>query len=154
MIKQDSIEILKESKNLLAFSAGVDSTALLFLLLKNYIKFDIAIVDYNQREQSKEEVLYAKELASIYGLKCYTFSAPKIEKNFESKARDIRYDFFKKIINNYGYTNLLTAHHLGDRFEWMLMQFCKGAGCAEIAGMRWLEKKRKLQYNPSTFRCR
>ncbi|NLN13488.1 MAG: tRNA lysidine(34) synthetase TilS, partial [Arcobacter skirrowii] len=41
---------IKSSKNLLAFSAGVDSTALFFLLLNSNIPFDIAIVDYNIRE--------------------------------------------------------------------------------------------------------
>ena len=57
---------IKESKNLLAFSAGVDSTALFFLLLEQNIPFDIAIVNYNVRVQSKEELAYAKELATKY----------------------------------------------------------------------------------------
>ncbi|MDA3907768.1 MAG: tRNA lysidine(34) synthetase TilS [Sulfurimonas sp.] len=135
MIEISSLETLKNKKNLLAFSGGADSTALFFLLLKQNIKFDIAIVNYNERAQSIEEVEYAKELASTYDLKCHLLVAPKINKNFESIARDIRYDFFEKLISLHGYDNLLTAHHLGDRFEWMLMQFCKGAGCVEIAGM-------------------
>jgi len=141
MLESSSLEILKNKKNLLAFSGGVDSTALFFLLLKQDIKFDIAIVNYNQRTQSIEEVAYAKELASTYNVKCYTIVAPKINKNFEAVAREIRYDFFEKLISSYSYNNLLTAHHLGDRFEWMLMQFCKGAGCAEIAGMLKVQQR-------------
>jgi len=74
-------------------------------------------------------------------LECHTLVAPIISKNFESKAREIRYDFFQKLISSHGYDNLLTAHHLGDRFEWMLMQFCKGAGCAEIAGMQKIQQR-------------
>ena len=135
MLENSSLNSLKGKKNLLAFSAGVDSTALFFLLLKHHIKFDIAIVNYKVRKQSEQEVLYAKELASIHNLVCYTYDAPKLEKNFEAAAREIRYDFFEEIITAHNYENLITAHHLGDRFEWMLMQFCKGAGCAEIAGM-------------------
>ncbi|MEA1879510.1 MAG: ATP-binding protein, partial [Campylobacterota bacterium] len=50
---------LNNKKNLLAFSAGIDSSALFFLLLENNIKFDIAIVDYNIRDQSKKEVTHA-----------------------------------------------------------------------------------------------
>ena len=135
MLERDHLSELIDKKNLLAFSAGVDSTALFFLLIKNKIPFDIAIVNYNVRKQSIEELKYAKELASTHNLKCFVHTAPKIEKNFESTARKIRYDFFEKLIEENSYENLLTAHHLGDRFEWMLMQFCKGAGCAEIAGM-------------------
>jgi len=141
MLKPSSLEKLKGKKNLLAFSGGGDSTSLFFLLLKHNIKFDIAIVNYNQRANSIKEVEYAQELAKIHNLKCFTHSASKIEKNFEAKARRVRYDFFEDLIAKYGYENLLTAHHLADRFEWMLMQFCKGAGCAEIAGMT-LEQKR------------
>jgi len=141
MIKQEPINLLQNKKNLLAFSAGGDSTALLFLLLHHNIKFDIAIVNYNIREQSKLEVIYAKELASLYNFKCYVYEAKNIKKNFESSAREIRYNFFEKLIYQNHYENLLTAHHLGDRFEWMLMQFCKGAGCVEIAGMRMMESR-------------
>ena len=50
-------------KNLLAFSGGIDSTALFFMLLEQNIDFDMAIVDYGIRAQSKDEVAYAKELA-------------------------------------------------------------------------------------------
>jgi len=132
---------LKDKKNLLAFSAGGDSTALFFMLIDANVEFDIAIVDYGLRPQSKDEVFYAKELANKYNKKCFLFNAKNIEKNFEASAREIRYNFFEEIINKYNYANLLTAHHLGDRFEWMLMQFCKGAGCVEIAGMKIVEKR-------------
>ena len=134
-------ELLSNAKNLLAFSAGGDSTALLFLLLENNIKFDIAIVDYALRSQSKEEVAYAEELAKKYNFRCHLLNAKSIDKNFEANARKIRYNFFQELIEEHNYTNLLTAHHLGDRFEWMLMQFCKGAGCPELTGMKAIEKR-------------
>jgi tRNA(Ile)-lysidine synthase len=136
-------ELLLHDTNLLAFSAGVDSTALLFLLLENNIKFDIAILNYGLREQSKDEITYAQELAKRYNFKCHLLNAKKITTNFESNARTIRYDFFEQLIKEHKYKNLLTAHHLGDRFEWMLMQFCKGAGCAELAGMNAIESRGK-----------
>jgi tRNA(Ile)-lysidine synthase len=132
---------LKSCKNLLAFSAGVDSTALFFILLDFEIDFDIAIVDYGVRPQSKSEVAYAKELAKTYNKKCFIHVAEKIEKNFEANAREIRYDFFERITKEQMYENLLTAHHLGDRFEWFMMQFCKGAGCAELSGMKSIQNK-------------
>jgi len=141
MLKDLSLKLLKGAKNLLAFSGGVDSSALFFLLLQHGVKFDIAIVDYGVRKQSKDEVKYAKELAQRYNLVCHSLDAEKIEKNFEAKAREMRYGFFEQLIREHRYNNLITAHHLGDRFEWMLMQFCKGAGCAEMAGMQQVEQK-------------
>ena len=90
---------IKSSKNLLAFSAGVDSTALFFLLLNSNIPFDIAIVDYNIREQSKEEVAHAKNLAKKFNKKIYKKDIfLENLSNFEKQARDIRYNFFEEII--------------------------------------------------------
>lgn len=132
MLNPQDIALLKSSKNLLAFSGGADSTALFFLLLENEIPFDIAIVDYAVREQSKEEVSYAQELALTCKKNCYLFEAQTITSNFEAEARRIRYDFFEELILNFGYEHLLTAHHFGDRLEWFFMQLCKGAGCAEL----------------------
>ncbi len=141
MLQETTKQLLQQSKNLLAFSAGGDSTALLFILLENEIPFDIAIVDYGVRKQSKEEVAYAQKLAEQYGFRCYMKTAPKLEKNFEAEAREFRYKFFEELIEEQKYENLLTAHHLGDRFEWFLMQFCKGAGCVELSGMKSIESR-------------
>ena len=69
--------LLTEKKNLLAFSAGVDSSALLFLLLEHHIPFDIALVNYGTRESSDLEEAHAKKLAEKYGFKCYTTRAPR-----------------------------------------------------------------------------
>ncbi len=141
MLQSTTISFLKDKKNLLAFSAGGDSTALFFLLLENDLPFDIAIVNYNRREQAKEEVTYAKALAKRYKKLCFVLDAPKITKNFEAYARKIRYDFFETLIKEHGYDTLLTAHHLGDRLEWFLRQLCKGSGCVELAGMQKMQTR-------------
>ena len=115
-------------KNLLAFSAGVDSTALFFLLLREKIFFNIAIIDYNIRSQSKDEVLYAKQLALEYNKRCYVKEeVSMLSSNFENNAREVRYNYFDEIILRDSYDNLITAHQLNDKLEWFLMQFTKGA---------------------------
>jgi len=132
---------LKNKKNLLAFSAGVDSSALFFLLIENNIKFDIAIVDYGIREQSKQEVVHAKKLAKKYKLFCHSINAPKFTTHFEKQARDFRYEFFDSLVTIEGYDNILTAHQLNDQLEWLLMRFTKGAGLSEILGLEAISKR-------------
>jgi tRNA(Ile)-lysidine synthase len=129
----------------LAFSAGVDSTALFFTLLEYGVDFDIAIVNYHTRIESEHEVAYAKELASKYHKELYTNDAPAIKHNFEHHARTLRYDFFETIIIAKEYTTLITAHQLDDRFEWLLMQLSKGAGAAELIGFSQIETRRNYQ---------
>jgi tRNA(Ile)-lysidine synthase len=142
--------VVKNQKNLLAFSAGVDSTALFFLLLEQNIPFDMAIVNYNLREQSKDEISYAKELAKQYKKEIFIYEINLTDtSNFEKKARDIRYAFFETIINNHSYTNLITAHQLNDKLEWFMMQLSKGAGLVELIGFNEFEQKENYQiYKP------
>lgn len=145
-----NFSVIKESKNLLAFSAGVDSSALFFLLLKQNIPFDIAIVNYNVRVQSKDEVNYAKELALKYNKQIF-IKEVKLEttSNFEKTARDIRYKFFEEIIDENSYEILITAHQLNDKLEWFLMQFTKGAGLVELIGFNEFEQKENYKvYKP------
>ena len=138
-----NFSVIKESKNLLAFSAGVDSSALFFLLLKQNIPFDIAIVNYNIREQSKNEIEYALNLAKEYKKEIFIKDV-KLENssNFEKNARDIRYIFFEQIIKENRYETLIIAHQLNDRLEWFLMQLSKGAGLVELFGIREFEEKK------------
>jgi tRNA(Ile)-lysidine synthase len=128
-------------KNLLAFSGGVDSTALFFMLKEQNIEFDMAIVDYGLRKQSKDEVAYAKELADKYGKKIYIKEVKLVDSNFESTAREARYAFFEEIIKSHGYTRLITAHQLNDQLEWFLMQLSRGAGLKELIGLQELSKR-------------
>ena len=141
LLPSEKLRCLHDKKLLLAFSGGADSTALFFTLLEHKIPFDIAIVHYGLREQADEEVRYAQELATTHGLQCHVYKVDKIEQNFEYEARRIRYAFFDKLIHTHAYTHLLTAHHLQDRLEWLLMQLCKGAGAAELVGMQENESR-------------
>ncbi len=136
MLDSKTLPLLRRGSNLLAFSSGGDSTALFHLLLDAEIDFDIIHVNYHTRIQSDEEAEYAQKLAQKYNKKIYLYYAPEITCNFEAKAREIRYDFFEKCIKTYHYDTLLTAHHLGDRLEWFLMQLSKGAGLYELMGMK------------------
>jgi len=136
---------LREKKNLLAFSAGVDSSALFFLLLEQNIPFDIALVNYNLRENAQKEELHAINLAKKHNLKCYTTQAPSFENNFEKNARDFRYAFFDKLMREHAYDNLLTAHQLNDQLEWFLMRLTKGAGTSELLGLEEISKRKTYQ---------
>ncbi len=126
---------LIQKKNLLAFSGGIDSSALFFLLIEHDIPFDIAIVDYGLRAESREEIAHAKALAERYELRCYTVQAPHFKSHFEQQARAFRYRFFENLIQEHGYDTLLTAHQLNDQLEWLLMRLGRGAGVSELIGL-------------------
>ncbi|WP_104714189.1 tRNA lysidine(34) synthetase TilS [Helicobacter cetorum] len=148
------LEPLRESKNLLGFSGGIDSVFLFYLLVKENINFDIALVDYNTQEKRLEIIKYAQKLAQTHHKKCYIHYASKITHNFEMQARKVRYDFFEKLIKEHSYKHLILAHHLNDRLEWFLMQLSKGAGLNTLLSFQAFEKReqysiiRPLLYTP------
>ena len=131
---------MEKSSNLLAFSGGVDSSALFFYLLEKNIPFDIAIVNYHTRDTSDEEVEYAKNLAKKHKKKIYIKDC-FLDKFSEKSARECRYKFFEEIIKKENYDTLILAHQLNDRFEWFLMQLSKGAGLKELIAMEEYEKR-------------
>lgn len=135
------LALLRAGKNLLAFSHGVDSTALFYLLDEAGVKFDLAIVDYNVRAQSKYEVASARDLAAKFNKQIYVKSVQLGESNFEHEARAARYEFFAEICRERGYENLILAHQFDDKFEWFLMQLGRGAGLSELLGMQELETR-------------
>ncbi len=132
---------LIQGKCLLAFSYGLDSTALYHLLRESGIDFDIALVNYGVRAEADEEERAARELAARDGRRIFVAKAPRWESGFEAQARKFRYDFFESLIEEHGYENLLTAHQLNDRMEWMMMRLIRGAGTAELAGMEAVSER-------------
>lgn len=133
MLELDFLPLMQKKKNLLAFSGGIDSSALYFLLQDFGVAFDIALVDYGIRKQSKLEANYAKTLCFRDKRQCFIKEVSLNFSNFQNNARAVRYGFFEELIRQYGYENLLLAHQFDDKLEWFLMQFCKGTSLELMA---------------------
>ncbi|NLY04126.1 MAG: tRNA lysidine(34) synthetase TilS [Campylobacter sp.] len=144
MLNKEALNKLLNGKNLLAFSYGVDSTALFYLLVQNGINFNLVFINYNTRSNSKNEELAARNLAAKFNKKIYIKQVNfNLENsNFESVARDFRYKFFEEICQEFGYENLITAHQLNDKFEWFLMRLSKGSGVVNALGMNAIDHKK------------
>lgn len=147
------LEEMRAAKNLLAFSGGVDSSALFFLLLESGIAFDMAMVDYGVRPEREREIAYARELSAHYNKRLFLHTAPKITTNFEHTARNVRYEFFAQVCREYGYDNVLMAHQLDDRLEWFLMQFCKGSGIVGLGGLRGVSRRQEFRIIRPLIEC-
>jgi tRNA(Ile)-lysidine synthase len=133
---------LKDKKNLLACSAGTDSSALYHALKALNIDFDVVIVNYNTRANSCLEMTHTMDLCKLDNKFCYTSSVfITSTSNFEKEARDIRHLFFDNVIESFNYDNLITGHNLNDKMEWFLMQMTKGAGVRELFGMKPISQK-------------
>lgn len=123
-----------------AVSGGPDSLALL-LLAAAARPGDVAAatVDHGLRDGSREE-------AEAVGRICESLEVPHavlvIEWDIppgsavQEKAREVRYGALAAWMEEGGLSALVTAHHLDDQAETMVMRLNRGAGVRGLSGMR------------------
>ena len=117
------INLDKNKRYLLACSFGPDSMALFDLLIKNKYNFEIAHVNYGLRVEAAEETSKLTQYCEEKGIKMHIYQVEEeINRNIEEKCREIRYDFFKKIIEKHRLDALLVAHNQDDNIETFFLQ--------------------------------
>ena len=125
-------------KVLVAVSGGLDSMTLFHLLYQNReeleIELGIAHVNHKQRSESNMEEKELSNFAQQLGVK---FFSSNFSGDFsEEKARQFRYDFFEKVMQEEHYTALVTAHHADDQAETVFMRLLRGARLRHLSGMK------------------
>ncbi len=101
---------------LLAVSGGPDSMALLNDYKKS--KVVVAHINYKKRADSDIDQKIVEDFCAKYEIPCEVLVVTKeCVGNFQKWARDIRYEYFKKIYQKYDCKKLLVAHHLDDFIE-------------------------------------
>ncbi|GAB4149642.1 MAG: tRNA lysidine(34) synthetase TilS [Bacteroidia bacterium] len=125
---------------LAAVSGGMDSVVLVHLLHSCRVPFVIAHVNFKLRgEESDEDEQFCAALAEQFNVPLYLHVCSSSEfdegKDIQEKARNIRYDFFKKTCREQGLKYIATAHHLNDDIETALFNFFRGSGSKGLTGI-------------------
>ncbi len=115
---------------IIAVSGGPDSMFLLNKMIgKNNDKLIVAHVNYNFRKESIKEEKIVKDFCLLNNIKIEVLNVDEEvmsqyekEKNKQKKAREIRYDFFKRIAIKYNTNQVYIAHHKDDFIETAIMQ--------------------------------
>ncbi|WP_374049827.1 tRNA lysidine(34) synthetase TilS [Neobacillus sp. PS3-34] len=137
---------LKNKKIVVGVSGGPDSLALLHYLLgqreKQNLSLVAAHVDHMFRgEESYQDAMFVKSFCEENGI---SFEMARINvpqliadsgKSSQVAAREARYDFFQKMMEQYGFPFLAIGHHGDDQIETMLMRFTRGSTGKARAGM-------------------
>ena len=123
----------------LAVSGGPDSLALLLLAHAAYPgRVEAATVDHNIRPESRAEAALVASHCATLGVPHETLSVAVVIRGegLQSAARSARYAALEAWAARRDLTALLTAHHLDDQAETLLMRLTRGSGVAGLAGVR------------------
>ena len=127
----------RHKKILVAVSGGADSMSLLHFLYNHQkdldIQLGIAHVNHKQRQESEHEEAYLRHWAKEHKVPFHysAFSG----KFSENAARTFRYEFFKRVMKDYEYSALVTAHHADDQAETIFMRLLRGSRLRHLTGI-------------------
>lgn len=127
---QLKINIPTDKKILVAFSGGVDSVVLSYLLHQQGFKIGLAHCNFGLRgEESLGDAIFCKQWSEKLKVEYFqsNFETLKIaqqqKKSIQIIARELRYDFFEQICNQHQFDYIATAHHLNDDMETSLFNW-------------------------------
>jgi len=121
-----------------AVSGGPDSLALLLLAAAAFPgAVQAATVDHQLRPESAGEAAFVADLCARLGVAHATLRPSEpIRGSLQAEARRVRYALLDDWREGDGLDWLLTAHHLDDQAETVLMRLNRGAGVAGLSGVR------------------
>ncbi|WP_251554329.1 tRNA lysidine(34) synthetase TilS [Neobacillus muris] len=137
---------LENGKVAVGVSGGPDSLALLHYLAKQREKWNLTIVaahvDHMFRgQESYEDALFVKNFCAEYGVpfEMAQVNVPQIMeadgKSAETAAREVRYQFYKQVMEKHHCSYLALGHHGDDQMETVLMRLTRGSSGMARAGI-------------------
>lgn len=145
LILEKFIKKYNKKKFVVAYSGGLDSTVLLYLLIKYkkiYSNLYIRAIHINHHlnKLSNNWSLHCKYQCNLWNidLTIKDIFLKNIKKEIESTARFYRYNFFKKNLKNNEI--LLTGHHIEDLSETFLLFLKRGCGPKGLTSIKFKRK--------------
>lgn len=119
----------KSGKYVVAVSGGVDSVVLLDVLRHHAgLELIVAHFDHGIRPDSSEDMKLVGKLAKNYEL-TYIYEEGKLgTQASEAVAREARYKFLRKVVNENSADGIITAHHQDDLLETAILNMLRGTG--------------------------
>ena len=139
----NSNQLFDHSHSLLAaVSGGADSVVMLHLLAQSKFKVAVAHCNFQLRGADADgDEEFVGQLAEKYQMPFFSIRfdtlayAEQNRLSVEMAARELRYNWFAKLAAEHHFDRILTAHHLNDNIETLLLNLTRGTGINGLAGI-------------------
>ncbi len=140
---------------MLAFSGGVDSVVLADLLHKAGYQIELAHCNFQLRgKEATDDTAFCKTYAESISVPFHVIYfdtkdyAAEHKLSIQMAARDLRYNWFKKLKQEHSFDYILTAHHASDNVETLLVNLIRGTG---IRGLQGIPEQQNFMVRPLLF---
>ncbi|WP_138433554.1 tRNA lysidine(34) synthetase TilS [Winogradskyella algicola] len=139
---EEHFPFLKNARNVIAISGGIDSVVLAHLCHKLNFNFALAHCNFNLRgKESDADEAFVLELGEQLDVEVFIQNfdtevyAEENKCSIQMAARELRYDWFSELAQQLNFDYILTAHHADDNLETFLINFTRGTGLNGLTGI-------------------
>lgn len=131
---------------ILSVSTGVDSMVLLRAIRE--LTSSVVVVHFNhqKRDAANIEASYLKDYCATYEIPYEYFILDVVGDNFQDEARKLRMMYLEQTADKYETKYILTAHHLNDLAETILMKISRGSNLYGYSGLQFRVEREHYVY--------
>ena len=133
---QQEIDIDLKKPLIVSVSGGVDSMVLLDFLRRMNLNIVVVHFNHQQRENSVKEAELVKEYTEKHHIPFNYYKLTINSSDFQNRARILRHRHLEEVAHRLKTPYIVTAHHLDDLLETVLISLTRGANILGHAGMR------------------
>lgn len=137
-----TFQLSTNTRCLVALSGGADSVALLLMLKERGYDVSAAHCNFHLRgAESNRDEQFCVDLCAKLGVPLHRAHfdtreyADLHKESIEMAARELRYDYFRRLKRDIGADIICVAHHRDDTVETVLMNLLRGTGLHGLTGI-------------------